>query len=73
MSLNIENEILKQIIIMLENNYKPKFLYIGKQELEQLLTFIKSKYTLKDSMLKNLHFHGLKVIKVKEENHLNVV
>ena len=65
----------KQIECITKRGYEPKFVYLGKVEMDSLLCWAKDTcgYKTKYSADSGIEVLGLKCFKVNTENHLNVV
>ena len=74
--MNIADQINKeQLEVITIKNYEPKYVYLGKVEFEQFISWAVDEYDLPErpELLDGLEFLGLKIFEVKAMNHLNVV
>lgn len=64
----------KQIECITKRGYEPKYAYLGKVEMESLLSWAKDTFghETKYKADSGINFLGLKCFEVNTENHLNI-
>lgn len=64
----------EQIKVITERGYEPKFVYLGKVELSELIDWAMEEYGFekRPESSDGLEFLSLKILEVNTNNHLNV-